>query len=227
MNVGQTKVEEGNLTWDKFRGRFLVYRELSVILEAKLFPTFLRQNSWTQVITRSSTCYRALWTIKVNFVVKRLGAVALNYLYRNQPQVTSFIIASFLYAVYFPGTECPGFMANFKYLTLRTRGTSGRRHGADKSGWFTKVVTPAPKNPTPYPGSLRLSTQLLMFCPWSVSFQPTFLAWESMSFVYLSCQRYESIHTFLTWFWKISKPPLYPAYYKLVEISRQLPYCDR
>jgi hypothetical protein len=29
---------------------------------------------------RSSTFYRALWTIKVNFLDKKLGAVALNYL---------------------------------------------------------------------------------------------------------------------------------------------------
>jgi hypothetical protein len=63
-------------------GQFLVHRELSAIFDAHLFPTFLKPNSWAPFSwLLRPTFNRALWTIEVNFLVKKLGAVALNYLY--------------------------------------------------------------------------------------------------------------------------------------------------
>jgi hypothetical protein len=64
------------------RGRFLVNRELSAILDVQLFPTFLRPNDWSQKSwKRSSTFCRALWAVKVNLLVKKFGAMELNYIY--------------------------------------------------------------------------------------------------------------------------------------------------
>jgi hypothetical protein len=55
---------------------------LRAILDSQIFPTFLRPNSWAPFSwLLRATYFRALWTIKVNFLVKKLGAVALNYLY--------------------------------------------------------------------------------------------------------------------------------------------------
>jgi hypothetical protein len=68
-------------TW----GQFLVYRELSAILDAPLFPTLFKPNSWAPFSwLLSPTFYRTLWTLKVNFLVKKLSAVALNYLYLQE-----------------------------------------------------------------------------------------------------------------------------------------------
>jgi hypothetical protein len=55
---------------------------LSAILDAQLFPTFMRPNSWAPFswLLRPNF-YTTLWTLKVNFWVKKLGAVVLNYLY--------------------------------------------------------------------------------------------------------------------------------------------------
>ncbi len=67
------------------RGQFLVYRELSAILDAQLFPTFFRPNSWAPFLRLlRPTFYRTLWTVKVNFLVKKLSAVALNYLHLQE-----------------------------------------------------------------------------------------------------------------------------------------------
>jgi hypothetical protein len=55
-------------------GRFLVYRELSAIFDTQLFPSFLRPNSWAQKSWKtSSTFNRTLWTVKENFLVKKLS----------------------------------------------------------------------------------------------------------------------------------------------------------
>jgi hypothetical protein len=56
------------------RGRFPDNRELSAILDAQLFPTLLSQ------MKKELHFYRALWTEKVNFLVKKMDAVALNNL---------------------------------------------------------------------------------------------------------------------------------------------------
>ncbi len=66
-------------------GGFLVYRELSAILDAQLLPTFWKPNSWAPFSwLLRPTFYRTLWTVKVNSLVKKLGAVALNYLYLQE-----------------------------------------------------------------------------------------------------------------------------------------------
>jgi hypothetical protein len=55
---------------------------LSPIADAQLFPTLLRTNSWAPFLQLlCPNFYRTLWTIKVDFLVTKLGAVALNYLY--------------------------------------------------------------------------------------------------------------------------------------------------
>jgi hypothetical protein len=59
-----------------------LFIELSAILDAQLFPNFLRPNSWAPFSwLLRPTIYRTLWTIKVNLLVRKLGAVGLNYLY--------------------------------------------------------------------------------------------------------------------------------------------------
>ncbi len=80
MDCFSREAQLGNI-----RGRFLVYRELSAILDAQLFPTFFRPNSWAPFLRLlPPTFYRTLWTVKVNFIVKKKGAVALNYLYLQE-----------------------------------------------------------------------------------------------------------------------------------------------
>ncbi len=68
------------------RGLFLDYRELSAILDPNFFPTFLRTNSWVPFswLLRPAF-YRTLRTVNIDFLVKKLGAVALTIHKKSTP----------------------------------------------------------------------------------------------------------------------------------------------
>jgi hypothetical protein len=66
-----------------YRKFFITISDISRLsLSPYFYPT---PNSWTPFSwLLHPTFYTALWTVKVNFLVKKLGAVALNYLYMQE-----------------------------------------------------------------------------------------------------------------------------------------------
>jgi hypothetical protein len=60
---------------------FLFIGSWAQFLTPNFFLTFLRPNSWVPFHDFCSQLFIELWTIKVYFLVKKLGAVVLNYLY--------------------------------------------------------------------------------------------------------------------------------------------------